>query len=141
MAKSRGYKNLIVWKKSMRLAKLAYFRTKKLPKREIYAITDQIRRAAISIPSNISEGYNRFSEQEFIHFLKIARGSLGEVDTQLSLCEEVGYLTKTELKELYDLIDEIDKMLISLILNTEMRIKEGNRNRKPGSYHSLLKKW
>ena len=82
-----NYKDLIVWQKSMSLAVKIYQIVKLLPKEELFVLSDQMRRAVVSIPSNISEGHQRNSSKEFKHFLSIAKGSLGELETQLLLCE------------------------------------------------------
>jgi four helix bundle protein len=115
MAKS--YKELIVWQKSMELAEKVYLLVKALPKEETYALSDQIRRAAVSIPSNIAEGHARQSQKEFLQFLCIARGSRAELETQLLLARRLGYF-ETVSSELYDatmiLLDEISRMLFSL---------------------------
>ncbi|MBR6315117.1 MAG: four helix bundle protein [Clostridia bacterium] len=115
MAKS--YKELIVWQKSMELAEKVYLLVKALPKEETYALSDQIRRAAVSIPSNIAEGHARQSQKEFSQFLCIARGSRAELETQLLLARRLGYF-ETVSSELYDatmiLLDEISRMLFSL---------------------------
>jgi four helix bundle protein len=115
MAKS--YKELIVWQKSMELAEKVYLLVKTLPKEETYALSDQIRRAAVSIPSNIAEGHARQSQKEFLQFLCIARGSRAELETQLLLARRLGYF-ETVSSELYDatmiLLDEISRMLFSL---------------------------
>ena len=123
MAKS--YKELIVWQKSMELAEKVYLLVKALPKEETYALSDQIRRAAVSIPSNIAEGHARQSQKEFLQFLCIARGSRAELETQLLLARRLGYF-ETVSSELYDatmiLLDEISRMLFSLtskLLNDE----------------------
>ena len=80
--KVKRYEELVVWQKAMLLAKRVYCVQKKLPKEEIYGLGDQIRRAAVSIPSNIAEGFGRDTDKEFKHFLSIARGSLFETKTQ-----------------------------------------------------------
>ena len=108
----RSYEDLVVWQKSMLLAKLVYRLQKELPKEETYALGDQIRRAVVSIPSNIAEGYGRESENEFKRFLAIARGSLCEVKTQLQLANELGFLHLGA--ELLSLIDEVGKLLNGL---------------------------
>lgn len=86
------YKDLIVWQKSFLLAKLVYKITEKFPKAEIYSLIDQTRRCSISIPSNIAEGYSRLSSKQFLSFLRISLGSLSELETQLLLSKEIGYL-------------------------------------------------
>ena len=90
--KVKSYEELVVWQKAMLLARTVYCLQKQLPKEEVYGLGDQIRRAVVSIPSNIAEGFGRESKSEFKHFLSIARGSLYEVKTQLQLAEDLGYL-------------------------------------------------
>ncbi|MBQ7202538.1 MAG: four helix bundle protein [Eubacterium sp.] len=87
----KDYKELIVWQKSMLLSEKAYELIKTLPSNERYCLSDQIRRSAISIPSNIAEGHGRNSKNEFSHFLAISRGSLSELETQLILGERIGF--------------------------------------------------
>jgi four helix bundle protein len=95
MARPKSYRELIVWQKSMVLAQHVYKVTENLPKREAYGLVDQMRRAAVSVASNIAEGYGRLSDLQFRHFLGNARGSLYEMQTQLELATNLGYL-KTE---------------------------------------------
>ena len=92
-----------------------YLLAKKLPKEELYALSDQIRCAAISIPSNIAEGQERGTDIEFIRFLRIAQGSRAEVETQLTLCEHIGYLTKEDITPINGQLEELGKMINSLI--------------------------
>lgn len=110
-----SYRDLIVWQKSRKLVLLVYVLIKKLPKEERYALSDQIRRCVVSIVSNIAEGYQRQTTKEYIQFLYISYGSCSELETQLLLCEDLQYLTKDELSEILDLLEEIEKMLNSLI--------------------------
>ncbi len=110
-----SYKDLIVWQKSMDLAEEAYRITSSLPKEELYSLSGQIRRAAVSIASNIAEGYGRNSVKEYCRFLSIARGSKNEVETQLLLCVRLGYLEQKQLSASFSLCDEIGKMLNALI--------------------------
>jgi len=107
------YKNLKIWQKSIRLVKRIYVLTQKFPKEELYSLTSQLRRAAISIPSNIAEGSRRSSNKEFANFILIARGFLAEIETQMILASEFKYFTKGCLQDFLDLIDELDKMLFS----------------------------
>lgn len=111
----KSYRDLIVWQKSMELVKNIYFLTKKLPKEEDYVLTSQIRRSAISIPSNIAEGYGRGHRLEYIRFLEIARGSLLELQTQPEICILVNYIELNNLTPPIELSKEIEKMLNSLI--------------------------
>lgn len=109
-----SYKDLIVWQKSMLLVKEIYSIVKLLPKEEQYALSDQMRRAAVSIPSNIAEGYGRNSTNDYIRFLNIARGSKYELETQLHICVMLNYITKEQVASALDLTQEIGKMLNSL---------------------------
>lgn len=117
------HKDLIVWQKSRKLVRIIYMLSRKFPREEIFGLTNQIRRAAISIPSNIAEGYNRHSDKEFTHFLKIAKGSAGEVDTQLILSVDLEYLQESEIQEALALNQEILRMLGTLIINSERKCK------------------
>ena len=110
-----GFKDLIVWQKSMALTKEIYVLVKRLPKEELYALSDQMRRAAVSIPSNIAEGQGRTSAKEFAHFLSIGNGSKAELETQLLLCVELGYLESQEITVSIGLIDEIGRILYTMM--------------------------
>jgi four helix bundle protein len=109
------YRELIVWQKAMQLVKKVYGLTSKLPREEIYALSSQIRRAVVSIPSNIAEGQARNSTKEFVKFLSIARGSKAELQTQLLICVDIGYLSEADIKAAMELSEEAGKMLTSLI--------------------------
>ena len=109
------YKDLNLWQKSMELVKLTYLLVKKLPKEETYALSDQMRRAAVSIPSNIAEGNGRKSNIEYIRFLDISRGSLCELETQIYIGVMLNFFNENETEEIFDLITEIKKMINSLI--------------------------
>ena len=109
----KTHKDLDVWKQSIQLVKKIYELTQKFPKDEIYGLTNQIRRAAVSIPSNIAEGAGRNSDKEFIQFLHIALGSLAEVETQLIIAIEIQYAKNDTI--LFQEIQNIQKMLNGLI--------------------------
>lgn len=111
----QNYKDLIVWQKSMDLTVEIYKLVKLLPKTETYALSDQMRRAVISIASNIAEGYGRNSTRDYVKFLKIARGSCFELDTQLQACLRVEYLNQESLEISFGLLNEIMKMLNAMI--------------------------
>jgi len=111
----QSYQELVVWQKAMDLTVEIYKIVKKLPKEEIYTLSAQMRKAAISIPSNIAEGQERNSTKQFINFLSIARGSKAELETQLQVCLKVGYLIETDITEASLLLNEIGKMLNALI--------------------------
>ena len=114
----KSYKELIAYQKSKELVKVIYVLTKDFPKEELYGLTSQIRRSAISIPSNIAEGYMRGS-REYIQFLKIALGSCAELETQLELSKEVGICNSSDFNKPYELNTEITKLLITYIKKME----------------------
>ena len=111
----KNYKDFIVWQKAMQAVKQLYLLVKKLPKEEMFALSDQMRRCAVSIPSNIAEGQQRNSDAEFVRFLTYAQGSRAELETQLLICVSIGYLTDEDITEIMVLLEEINKMLASLI--------------------------
>ncbi len=111
----KSYKDLLVWQKSMSLVFEVYRIIKNLPKEELYALSSQIRRSAVSIPSNIAEGQQRNSTKEFINFLSIAKGSNAELQTQLMICVGLNYLSKEETETAMQLSNEVGKMLNALI--------------------------
>jgi four helix bundle protein len=111
----RSYRDLVVWQNSIKLAKTVYQLTLKFPKQETYALADQIRRAAVSVPSNIAEGQARKAPADFKRFLHIALGSLAEVDTQLVLAQEFGYLTKDDINAMEIQIQDLRKKLYALM--------------------------
>ena len=115
MADIKNYRELVVWKRAMELVVEAYSLVKHLPKEETYALSDQIRRAAVSIPSNIAEGNGRASTKDYSRFLSMARGSKYELETQLLICEKLNYLTKEQISKAMNLSEEIGRMLNVLI--------------------------
>jgi four helix bundle protein len=110
----KTHKDLDVWKKAVEFVVKIYELTDNFPKSEIYSITNQIRRASVSIPSNIAEGAARAYNKEFIQFLNIALGSVAEVDTQLLICFKLGYLKSEIYRELEIELIEIRKMILGL---------------------------
>ena len=108
-----GFRDLLVWQKSMDVVVSVYKLAKMLPKDETYALSDQLRRAVVSIPSNIAEGSGRNSTKEYIQFLYIALGSACEAETQIIIAQRIGYLK--DIKEDIKNINEIKKMLNGLI--------------------------
>ena len=110
----KTYRDLFVWQKSMELVTEIYRLSKKFPNDETYGITAQIRRCAVSIPSNIAEGYGRSSTQDYIRFLRIASGSLYELQTLLEISLNIGYLNKNNFEKIYQATREIERMLSSL---------------------------
>lgn len=110
-----SYRDLIVWQRGMNVVEEVYTLIKKLPKDETYVLSDQMRRAAISIPLNIAEGQERDTTKEFVHFLYIARGSKAELETQLELCVMLGFLEENDIKQANEYLVEVGKMINSLI--------------------------
>ena len=121
---AKHYKDLIAWQRAMDLVQAVYDATDEFPKREIYSLTDQIRRAAVSIPSNIAEGQAHFSDREFLHFLRHSRGSLAELETQLLITRRRNYLSEDKALGLLKLADELSRILSGLI--NSLREKERN---------------
>lgn len=115
MSEIKNYRDLIVWQKAMTLAKQIYETTRSFPKEELYGLTQQLRRAAVSIPSNIAEGNGRGTKPDYVRFLQIARGSLFETQTQIELSRDLGYLPNATTLSLLDLYNEIERMLNTLI--------------------------
>lgn len=111
----KTYRELIVWQKSMSLILSIYHETRSFPKEEVYGLTSQIRRSAVSIPSNIAEGYGRNHSCDYVRFLQIASGSLYEFQTQLEISFQLGYITREKYDEIDSLSIEVEKMLSSLI--------------------------
>jgi len=109
------HKDLNVWKKSMNLVILIYKLTGQFPKEELFGLSSQMRRAAVSIPSNIAEGHGINSEKELIRFLYIALGSASELETQLLLSNKLGFLEDESFNKLNQINNEVVKMLVSLI--------------------------
>ena len=106
-----GYRDLIVWQKAMDLVDEVYSLVKHLPREELYALSDQMRRAAVSIPSNIAEGHGRKARREFLQFLSIATGSVFELETQLSICVRQRYLTEEQVQKALALCEEVGRIL------------------------------
>ena len=129
----KTYRDLIVWQKAMVLVTEIYKVSKSFPRREDYGLTSQLRRCAVSIPSNIAEGYGRNSRNEYIRFLQIASGSLYELQTQLEIAANLGYLKKDEFELLYESTREIERMLSVLIrrlIEGSGKVAEGQRDRR-----------
>jgi four helix bundle protein len=130
-----SYKELKVWRESVELVKDVYIATKLFPKEELYVLVSQIRRAAISIPSNIAEGHMRKGTREFVQFAQVALGSAAELDTQLVIARELNYLTTEAGEQVMNRLDHVSRMLNKLIFALERRIKtripEGTRNPNP----------
>lgn len=118
--KSRqSYRDLIAWQRAREFARQIYRLTGNFPKKETSGLTMQLRRAAVSIPSNIAEGKARYSSKEFVHFLRTARGSLAEAETQVILSGDFGYLRPTEVQQTLVQADEVSRILSGLIASLQ----------------------
>jgi four helix bundle protein len=115
MARSRSYRELIAWQKAMKLAKAAYRVGNNLPRKEAYGLVSQLQRAAVSVPSNIAEGHGRLTDLQFRHFLGTARGSLCELQTQVELACDLGYVSVEEFKEFMEKSSEVARLINGLI--------------------------
>ena len=111
----QSYKDLVVWQKSIQLVSAIYRITEKFPKSEIFGLTSQMRRAAVSIPANLAEGYARKHRAEYVQFVRIAFGSGAELETFLVIAQNLKFVKKEEVVEAEKLLDEIMRMLNKLI--------------------------
>ncbi|MEX2144831.1 MAG: four helix bundle protein [Candidatus Spechtbacterales bacterium] len=115
MSKIYSYKDLIVWQKSREVVLLTYKATAGFPKDELYGLTSQIRRSAVSIPSNIAEGFRRGTRKEKLQFLRIAFGSGAELETQFDIAKDLNYINQQEYNKISNLLDEVMRMLNRII--------------------------
>ena len=120
MSGIQSYKDLLIWQRGIEIVALVYQLISNFPKYEIYALSSQIKRSAVSIPSNIAEGYGRQSTQSYIHFVKIARGSLCELETQLLVAYKLGFVKSESLySDIMKQITEESKMINSFLNKLE----------------------
>lgn len=121
----KNYKELNVWQSAYQLCLAIYKATKDFPKEELYGLTSQIRRSAVSVPSNIAEGYGRKTTREYIQALYIAYGSICELETQILLSGDLGYIKTENLGKLKKDIGDVERMLMGLIKSLESRVQGG----------------
>jgi four helix bundle protein len=124
MNQIRTHRDLLVWQKSMVLITDIYRKSQRFPTQEQYGLTSQIRRAAVSIPSNIAEGFGRQSTGDYIRFLNIAVGSLFEVQTQIEIAFNLSFIEESDFTVIFESTREIDRMMSSLIQKLKIK-KEG----------------
>jgi len=117
----KSFKELKVWQKSYKLCLKVYKITKKFPKTEVYSFTSQMRRAALSIPCNIAEGYGRKTTPDYLRFLYMSYGSICELETQILLAGDLEYIETESLSELQSDIGEVERMLKALIKSIERK--------------------
>jgi four helix bundle protein len=124
----RTFQDLVVWQKAITLVTEIYRVTQKFPKEEIFGLISQLRRAAVSVPSNIAEGQGRLSEKEFRQFLGNARGSLSELETQIIIAKNLGYLADPDFDNLSTIISEVGRVLNGLISSviSEKRLRKNS---------------
>ena len=111
----RSFRGLLVWQQAMSLVKDCYFLTKRLPREELYGLTSQIRRAAVSVPANIAEGSGRSTKRDYVNFLRIAQGSLRELETYLILIVEIDLVTPEVTAPILSQVESIARLLNRLI--------------------------
>ncbi|MFT4603278.1 MAG: four helix bundle protein [Arenicella sp.] len=122
MEKINSHRDLKIWRKGIDLVKEIYSICKLLPKDEIYALQSQLKRVAVSVPSNMAESYGRNSTKSFIQFLRIARGSLLEIDTQMTIAFELQFIDQKKFDNTIELIIEENKMINSFISSLEKHL-------------------
>jgi four helix bundle protein len=115
MARAKDYRDLIVWQKSMGLVREVYAATGKFPSEELFGLKMQIRRAAVSVPANIAEGHGRLTDLQFRHFLGNSRGSLCELQTEVELARDLGFLSAGTTLALMEQASEVARLLNGLI--------------------------
>jgi four helix bundle protein len=120
-AKIRDYRDLTVWQRAMELVVECYAAARQFPKSELYALSNQLQRAAVSVPSNIAEGNGRASLGDYLRHLSIANGSLMEVETQVRVARRLAYLTEAQEGRLLGLSSEVGRMLATLIARLRSR--------------------
>ncbi len=118
-AKISSFRDLIAWQKSYELARLAYALTKAFPQDERFGLTQQIRRGCVSVASNIAEGYGRGGRQDYVRFLKVARGALYELDTQFQLSHDLRFMSDSDYAGIRQLIGDCERVLAGLIRAVE----------------------
>lgn len=119
----QSYRDLQVWQQAMDLAELCYQSTRRFPKDELYGAVGQVRRSAASVPANIAEGYGRESRGEFIQFLRIAQGSLKELETHILLCQRVGLAGADSFDTILSRCGAVGKMLHALIRSLQSKAR------------------
>ena len=117
----KNYSELIAWQKAMDLVEMTYRATARFPKEEVYGLTSQLRRSAVSIPSNIAEGQGRRTTREFLKFLSIANGSLRELETQVAIAARLNYLDEEGKTRMFSLTSEVGRLMNGLIRSLEAK--------------------
>ncbi|HTX75045.1 MAG TPA: four helix bundle protein [Terracidiphilus sp.] len=118
--RTRYYRDLVVWQKAMELARAIYHETASLPKTEMFGIQAQMRRAAVSVPSNVAEGHGRLDDGHFRQFLATARGSLFELQTQLELSRDLKFISEASAERLMGMSEEVARLINGLLKSMEV---------------------
>lgn len=129
----RNYRDLIAWQKAMDLVIRVYEATKRFPREEVYGLTCQAHRAAVSVPSNIAEGQGRSSTREFLHFLSMAHGSLRELETQVLIAQRLNYLDDPTTTNVMDLATEVGRLLNGLSNSLTAKCQSSSGQQAVGS--------
>ncbi len=135
MPENKSYTQLEVWKKARELVKEIYVLTQSFPKEELYSLSSQIRRASISIPSNIAEGIGRNYNKETIQFLHFAKGSVYEVETQVYLAYDLNYISLDQLNTMLSKIEECRRLLYGFIIYYNNKSTNSAQHSAPGTQH------
>ena len=131
------YRDLAVWQKAMDMVVAVYRLSGSLPHHEQFGLTNQLRRAAVSVPANISEGYGRFRRGDFLRFLSISKGSLCEVETHLQIALRLGYITDIELEPVWAGLQELGRLLNGLIRSLESKEWQSKDNSRTAEVAEL----
>ena len=131
MSEIKSFKDLLVWQKGLNIVEEIYELTNSFPSLEKFGLFQQLRRASISVPSNIAEGWGRKHPKSFSNFIKIARGSLFEISTQIEIAKRLCYLNEEKCKRIDEFIDHEGKMLNKLIQSIDNNIKECRESESP----------
>ena len=127
----RNFRNYEIYQEAMEIATLVYKKTKAFPKSEVFALSNQLNRAVVSIASNIAEGASRDSEKEFSHFLEIAAGSAFEVETQLIIAKNLNYLSEDDTELIIEKLGKVERQLNQLIIKLNKKQVEVSQGTKP----------
>jgi len=115
MEKIKSFKDLKIWQKGIEIVKDTYAMTEEFPRKEMYGLTMQMRRSAISVPSNIAEGFKRYHSKEYSQFLHVALGSAAELETQIIIAKELGFIKESKTEEILEKLDHLCRMTSSLL--------------------------
>ena len=129
----KSYRDLIAWQRAMDFVTSVYQATAKFPRDEIYGLTSQLRRSAVSVPSNIAEGHGRQTTRDFVHFLSISYGSLNESQTQILIAQRLGYLSADECQALESLSQEVGRLINGLSRSLNAKVGSEVRGRGSGT--------